>query len=168
MTKFSDLPESHPNLQAWIHFWDTSLSPELRNRKIQLGELFNYWGEILRISQFIKRDEPHTFVGNQSTQIVELESHPEIRINGSAGNYFRLRLTQDGVLLPPYPIFPGVYIITIEQDAIGNHALEFSGDFKFPKDFPKAISLPPYSQDVLSCLYDGISLKCTLASNFEV
>lgn len=166
--KFSDLPESNPEQDSWIHFWDMTLSPDLRNRKAKISDLLKSWGEIIRISQFIKRDEPHTFSGNQSTQVVELESSPEIKINGSSGNYFRLRLTQDGILLPPYPIFPGVYIITIEQDAIGNHSLEFSGDFKFPKDFPKAISLSPYSQDVLSCLYDGISLKCTLASNFEV
>lgn len=166
--KFSDLPESNPKEDSWIHFWDMTLSPELRNRKAKISDLLRSWGEIIRISQFIKHDEPHVFSGNQATQVVQLESSPEIAINGSAGNYFRLCLTQDGILLAPYPIFPGVYIITIEQDVIGNHVLRFSEDFKFPKDAPKTISLPPYSQDVLSCLYDGISLKCTLVSNFEV
>lgn len=169
MTKFSELPSETPNLtDGFIHWWNPNHIPANRNKKTSLIDLLQTWADSIGLTNFVRQNEPHSFSANQGTTVVVLEENPTILVNGSAGNYFRITLTQNGnTLLEPSPLFPGPYIFTIIQDSVGGNSLTFAPGYKFPSESDKNLSLGPNAQDVLSCLWDGISLKCFLAKNFE-
>ena len=171
MTKFSELQTETPDdlSEGYIHWWNPDYIPANRNKKTSFLGFLNVWAQNIGLSNFIRQNEPHTFSANQATQVVELtQSSSTVLVNGAAGNYFRLMLTQNSsTLAVPSPLLPGPYVFTIIQDATGGRSLTFASGYKFPLESDKSLSLAPNAEDVLSCLYDGRSLKCFLAKNFE-
>lgn len=90
-----------------------------------------------------------------------------IIVDASKSNVFHLTLTGNGVLSNPSNLKEGCnYIFIIKQDATGNRTLAYGNAYTFAESLAPVLSTAANAVDILSCIYDGTKLRCTMINNF--
>ena len=86
----------------------------------------------------------------------------------SLGNVHKVTLAGNRTLTNPTNLKAGsTYIWLIDQDVTGSRTLTFDSQFQFPDGADKDLSTIGSSKDVLTAVYDGSFLRCSLAKAFS-
>lgn len=104
---------------------------------------------------------------NGITSPVALTDGTTITPDASLSNTFTLTIAGDHTLANPTNMTPGQTLnFIVSQDAIGSHPMTFGTLFKWPNGVTPTLSTAANAKDVITCLFDGTQLLCTINKAF--
>lgn len=81
------------------------------------------------------------------------------------GNIATIELTGNSTLNNPMNKRVGSWSVYIRQDGSGGHTLAFDTDYKFAGSTAPTITTDASALDVLTCVYDGTTVACSIVQN---
>jgi hypothetical protein len=106
-------------------------------------------------------DQVNTFTKAQFSQPVTLTSGPNIPVDGSASNLFKVTLNQNATLDNLTNVGDGRYTFLVTQDGTGSRTLSFDNRYRFHNGL-NSIDSTAGSTSVIKCVAFDTVLYCTI------
>lgn len=127
---------------------------------------FSLVGGVLSLGAVIARtDVANTWTAPQHMTLITLTDGATINVDGTLGNVFKVTITANRTLAAPTGLQPGKYVIIITQSG-GPFTMTFNAAYKFRTGAANTLSTTANATDVLTGIYDGSNLYCSLARGY--